>query len=207
MTGTYYVVLPDGRKQRVDYKVDAYSGYVAEVKYEGVAYHPVAASYSPPAVPVALYVNEVTEAPAAEPVAPVEAQTVPYGTKIVAAEEKETEPSAEPAAPAEAAPAEAEAAPVEVITEASAKAEWIETAATEAAPATEAALAETPTEVPTAEVVPEKTEWTEPAKAEATKGAKRSYQRSKMATAVSNEQRYYASRVIRKRQPTATSVH
>ena len=94
-----------------------------------------------------------------------------------------------------------------MITEGSAKAEWIETAATEAASATEAAVAETPVEVPAAETVPEKTEWTEPAKTEATKGAKRSYQRSKIATPVSNEQRYYASRVIRKRQPIATSAH
>ena len=68
--------------------------------------------------------------------------------------------------------------------------------ATEATVATEVASA--------AEVVPEKTEWTEPAKAE----KKRSYRRSEMASPVSNEQRYFASRIIRKRQPTATiSAH
>ena len=42
VTGSYSVVLPDGRKKRtqiVNYKVDAYSGYVAEVKYEGVAHY------------------------------------------------------------------------------------------------------------------------------------------------------------------------
>ena len=81
VTGTYYVVLPDGRKQSVDYKVDAYSGYVADVNYNGIAYHPVAASYSPPAVPVALYVNEIT--PAAKPaLVELPTATLAYGTKI-----------------------------------------------------------------------------------------------------------------------------
>ena len=48
--GTYSVVLPDGRRQTVDYYVNGYSGYVADVKYDGYAkaydYKP---TYSAPA--------------------------------------------------------------------------------------------------------------------------------------------------------------
>jgi len=38
--GYYHVQLPDGRHQRVDYHVDGYSGYIADVKYDGEASHP-----------------------------------------------------------------------------------------------------------------------------------------------------------------------
>ena len=38
-TGNYHVVLPDGRKQNVDYYVDGYSGFVADVQYEGEPHH------------------------------------------------------------------------------------------------------------------------------------------------------------------------
>ena len=54
-TGNYWVVLPDGRKQVVNYKVDGYSGYVADVTYDGYAkaydYKPTysAPAYSAPA--------------------------------------------------------------------------------------------------------------------------------------------------------------
>ncbi|XP_069164110.1 cuticle protein 7-like [Procambarus clarkii] len=38
--GSYYVLLPDGRLEKVAYTVDGDSGYVAQVTYEGQAQHP-----------------------------------------------------------------------------------------------------------------------------------------------------------------------
>jgi len=56
--GTYSVVLPDGRRQTVDYYVNGYSGYVADVKYDGYAkaydYKPTT-TYSAPAYKPAHY--------------------------------------------------------------------------------------------------------------------------------------------------------
>merc|ERR1712203_1041810 len=46
--GEYRVALPDGRTQIVTYNVaDAYGGYVADVKYEGVAQYPEVKPYHP----------------------------------------------------------------------------------------------------------------------------------------------------------------
>ncbi len=37
VSGSYHVYLPDGRTQTVTYKADDYTGYVADVKYDGYA--------------------------------------------------------------------------------------------------------------------------------------------------------------------------
>ncbi|XP_069975991.1 cuticle protein 7-like [Penaeus vannamei] len=54
--GAYYVLLPDGRVQRVAYTVNGDSGYVAEVTYEGEAQYPAyqptpSRSYQPAPTP------------------------------------------------------------------------------------------------------------------------------------------------------------
>lgn len=46
-SGEYRIALPDGRTQIVKYSADDYTGYVAEVSYEGEAKYPEETPYKP----------------------------------------------------------------------------------------------------------------------------------------------------------------
>ncbi|XP_057365441.2 uncharacterized protein LOC130686166, partial [Daphnia carinata] len=62
-TGSYRVLLPDGRVQIVTYKADSY-GYTADVKYEGEAKYPAPSAYSGQAYSAPVFTSQVVTAPA-----------------------------------------------------------------------------------------------------------------------------------------------
>merc|ERR1712019_19252 len=65
--GPYTVALPDGRTQIVTYTADHEGGFIADVKYEGVAQYPPApkGGYGPYAAPAPKYAPAPAPAPAA----------------------------------------------------------------------------------------------------------------------------------------------
>ncbi len=65
VSGSYRTLLPDGRTQVVNYKADDYTGYVADVKYEGEAKYQEykVASYRPAAYPSSAYTRPAYPSP------------------------------------------------------------------------------------------------------------------------------------------------
>ncbi|XP_057365439.1 mucin-5AC-like [Daphnia carinata] len=62
-SGSYRVLLPDGRVQIVTYRDDGY-GYIADVKYEGEAKYPAPSAYSGQAYSAPVFTSQVVTAPA-----------------------------------------------------------------------------------------------------------------------------------------------
>jgi hypothetical protein len=113
--GTYYVSLPDGRLQTVDYHADDVTGYVADVKYTSGApvvpgYHaaPIAPIYHPaPAAPI-YHPAPVAPIYHPAPVAPIyhSAPSTPiYNTVFARSVPVSSAPLAPSATPGQAAPA------------------------------------------------------------------------------------------------------
>ncbi|CAB4063346.1 unnamed protein product [Lepeophtheirus salmonis] len=81
ISGSYQVALPDGRIQTVTYTVDGYSGYVADVQYEGTPtypkYEPKPVSYKPAPAPYKPAPPQYKPAPAPYKPAPPQYKPAP----------------------------------------------------------------------------------------------------------------------------------